>query len=266
MNNTKSIISGMVLVLAAGLMLSACSPQGSVKANSIAPSAVEPIEGSDFMRVTLTEKAAERIDLQTAAVSEEQAVLNQTVVGEVVDKKAGAVANSDQLWVRAPFKDTDLQLVALDQPARVLPLADDEEDSDDDENAWSVEPDEALGLDDDEESSLPNIATYDTAIYYTINRAGTNLAPGQRVFVEVPLSKNGTVQKAIPYAALIYDVDGGTWVYVKEPNALAFNRQSVTVDYIQGDLVFLTDGPDVGSEVVTVGGAELFGVETGVSK
>jgi cobalt-zinc-cadmium efflux system membrane fusion protein len=103
-------------------------------------------------------------------------------------------------------------------------------------------------------------------MYYVVNRGDTSLAPGQRVYVEVPLSKNGTVQKVIPYAALIYDVEGGTWVYVKEANALTFIRQSVTVDYIQGDLAYLTDGPDVGSEVVTVGGAELFGVETGVSK
>jgi predicted component of type VI protein secretion system len=255
------IVLGLIL---ASLLLSACS-QAAASSAKVEPAKAEEIEGSELKRVTLTEKAAERIDLQTATVREVQVELNQTVVGEIVDKKGDAVANPDQLWVRAPFKEADLQMVALDQPVRVLSLTDDEEDSDDEGNAWTAEPDEALGLDDDEESSNTNVST-DTALYYLVNRTSTSLLPGQRVFVEVPLSKNGMVGKVIPYAALIYDVEGGTWVYVKEPNALTFMRQSVTVDHIQGDLAFLTDGPEVGSEVVTVGGAELFGVETGVSK
>jgi hypothetical protein len=37
-----------------------------------APARVEPIEGSDFKRVILSQKAADRLDLQTAAVRDEQ--------------------------------------------------------------------------------------------------------------------------------------------------------------------------------------------------
>lgn len=257
-----------VLVLAS-LLLAACSKAGAAPVK-VQPSAVEEIEGSELKRVTITEKAAERLVLQTVMVREEPAVLNQIVVGEVVDKKGEAAASPDKLWVRAPFKETDLQMVALDQPARVLPLDDDGEDSDQEENGWIAEPDETLALDDDEENGAANGAAsksmYDSAVYFVVNRPNTSLVPGQRVFVEVPQAKNGVVQKVIPYAALIYDVEGGTWVYVKEPDALSFIRQSVTVDFILGDQAYLVEGPEVGTQVVTMGAAELYGVETGVSK
>ena len=138
---------------------------------------------------------------------------------------------------------------------------DDEEDSDAGENGWTAEPDEALGQDDAEDG-----ASQTMALYYVVDGAKDSLLPGQRVFVEVALSGSGTLRKVVPYAALIYDVNGATWVYTREPNALAFVRQSITVDYIEDDLAFLTEGPPVGTELVTVGAAELYGAETGVSK
>jgi hypothetical protein len=69
----------------------------------------------------------------------------------------------------------------------------------------------------------------------------------------------------VPYAAVLYGLRGETWTYARtEP--LVFVRQPITVDYIQGDLAVLTDGPAAGTAVVTVGGAELFGIETGIGK
>jgi hypothetical protein len=70
-------------------------------------------------------------------------------------------------------------------------------------------------------------------------------------------------RKVIPYAALVYDLHGDAWAYTS-PSPLTFVRHPVKVDYIQGDLAILTDGPPVGATVVTVGAAELFGSEFGV--
>jgi hypothetical protein len=67
----------------------------------------------------------------------------------------------------------------------------------------------------------------------------------------------------IPYSALMYDADGGTWVYTN-PEPLAFVRAPVTVDVIRGDRVFLTAGPREGTAVAVIGAAELFGTEFGV--
>ncbi len=68
---------------------------------------------------------------------------------------------------------------------------------------------------------------------------------------------------AIPYAALVYDKAGKTWVYTN-PEGRDFVREAIEVERIEGDLAFLSSGPPVGTAVVTVGTAELWGVDTGV--
>jgi len=62
----------LVALIFASLQLSACGQTQSAAATKIQPSKVEKIDGSDFNRVTLTEKAAQRLNIQTAAVGEEQ--------------------------------------------------------------------------------------------------------------------------------------------------------------------------------------------------
>jgi hypothetical protein len=66
----------------------------------------------------------------------------------------------------------------------------------------------------------------------------------------------------IPYAALMYDGSGKTWVYTS-PEPRTYIRAAVTVDKITGDKVQLRSGPPAGTDVVTVGAAELFGTEFG---
>ena len=70
-------------------------------------------------------------------------------------------------------------------------------------------------------------------------------------------------QLAIPYSSLLYDPDGKTFVYTR-PQELVFRRADVSVVQIMGGTVVLATGPPVGTAVVTVGAAELFGVDTGV--
>ena len=79
---------------------------------------------------------------------------------------------------------------------------------------------------------------------------------------DVARAGKGTV---IPYAAVFYTANGDTWTYTN-PDPLTFVRVPISVDHIDGDQVFLTDGPAVGTAVVTLGSAELFGTETGVEE
>jgi len=72
---------------------------------------------------------------------------------------------------------------------------------------------------------------------------------------------DGAQRTVIPYAAIIYDTDGATWVYLN-PEPLTFVRHPVNVDHIKGDQAFLTDTLPSGSAVVTVGVAELYGAES----
>ena len=73
---------------------------------------------------------------------------------------------------------------------------------------------------------------------------------------------NGKGGLEIPYASLVYDGAGKTWVYTA-PEPRTFIRAAVTVDKITGDKVQLSSGPKAGTEVVSVGAAELFGTEFG---
>lgn len=68
-----------------------------------------------------------------------------------------------------------------------------------------------------------------------------------------------------PYAALLYDVKGKTWVYTN-PQPLAYVRHSVVVESIKGERAFLREGPPAGTVVVVVGVAELYGTESGIGK
>jgi hypothetical protein len=244
-----------ILVFAA-LQLSACRPASSPPTN-VAPSRVEPIEGSDLKRVILTAKAAERIGIETAQVLEGQAGRTREIGGQVVESPQ---AGSGAMLVRVSLSEGDLASIDRNQPVIVLPLDDDEDD--DDEEDEGAEAEAVDDVEDDEDEG--------PAIYFSVKNTGQQtLAPGQPVRVLVSLTTSGasTSRKIVPYAAVIYDVEGGTWVYVKEQSdALSFVRAPISIDYIEGDLAFLTEGPAVGTEVVTVGGAELYGAETGVSK
>ena len=68
----------------------------------------------------------------------------------------------------------------------------------------------------------------------------------------------------VPYAALIYDKQGKSWVYtVTEP--LTYVRVSVVVKGEVGeDRMLLSRGPRPGTEVVTVGATEVYGAELGM--
>jgi hypothetical protein len=63
----------------------------------------------------------------------------------------------------------------------------------------------------------------------------------------------------------LYETNGDAFVYTN-PEPLTFVRAPISVDYIEGELAVLLDGPPSGTAVVTVGAAELLGAEFGVGK
>lgn len=64
----------------------------------------------------------------------------------------------------------------------------------------------------------------------------------------------------VPYAALIYDGQGDSFVYTS-PRPLTFVRAPVAVARVDGDRVLLSEGPPAGTVVVTVGASEVYGTE-----
>lgn len=112
---------------------------------------------------------------------------------------------------------------------------------------------------DDEEPPATVVELGDGAKQVTLTEAAA-----RRLGIEMGEITEEGGDMVIPYAAVVYDEEGATWTYLS-PEPLTFVRTSITVARIaDDDKAFLSDGPDVGTEVVTVGQAELFGVEKGI--
>lgn len=75
------------------------------------------------------------------------------------------------------------------------------------------------------------------------------------------VSEGGRQISIVPYAAVLYDTNGDTWMYINTA-PLVYVRHHITVDHMNGDQAVLKDAPPVGTKVVIVGAAELFGSET----
>jgi hypothetical protein len=78
-----------------------------------------------------------------------------------------------------------------------------------------------------------------------------------------PVRRSGK-HEVVPYAALIYDPEGRTYLYTS-PEPLSFVREEIEVDRIEGERALLSAGPPAGTEVVTVGAAEVYGTELEVA-
>ena len=77
-------------------------------------------------------------------------------------------------------------------------------------------------------------------------------------------SANGRLPRTvIPYAAVLYDVAGKSFAFTN-PEPLVYVRAPIGIESIAGDDAVLSAGPPAGTQVVTVGAAELFGAELGV--
>ena len=83
----------------------------------------------------------------------------------------------------------------------------------------------------------------------------------ERIGIETVLA-SGT---SVPFAAVIYDIEGNTWIYTN-PEPLTFVREPIVIEEIEGDTATLAQALNSEMNVVTVGVIELYGTETGVSK
>ena len=119
----RNLCLGLVVVMIAVLGLAACG--GSPPQEK--PEPVELVDqGDGFNLVILTEKAAERLDIQTDTVREEQVLVTREYGGVVTETGAGSGA-----MVMVSLTTEEMGMVDSDVPALVFVLdGDDAEDSD----------------------------------------------------------------------------------------------------------------------------------------
>ncbi len=99
---------------------------------------------------------------------------------------------------------------------------------------------------------------------FALAAASSSFQPGERASAALAL-RGAAERLAVPASALLRDVQGQSWVYVRLGER-RFGRQRVEIDRVEGDLALLVRGPAEGAEVVAAGAAELFGTEFGAGK
>lgn len=101
-------------------------------------------------------------------------------------------------------------------------------------------------------------------VFYEMSNKDGVFRPGQRVSVTVPL-KSDQASLVIPFSAVAYDINGGTWVY-EMPSPDTFIRRRVELANVENGIAVIRRGPPAGTMIVTEGVAELFGTEFGGAK
>ncbi|MDI1310463.1 MAG: efflux RND transporter periplasmic adaptor subunit [Methylotenera sp.] len=101
-------------------------------------------------------------------------------------------------------------------------------------------------------------------LYYAIQNPQSAFRPAERVSISLNTFNKQQKRMTIPWSAVVFDINGGSWVYTQKTNT-AFERKRVFVERVSSGNAVINEGPAEGSKIVVNGALELFGVETGFS-
>lgn len=161
------------------------------------------------------------------------------------------VIDISTIWIRVPLPVGDLDAIDSTMPAQIGKLS-----ASSGTKLQTAQPVSAPP------SANPISATVD--VFYEMPNPDGKFIPGQRVGVSVPLA-DGATNLTVPWAAVVFDIHGGTWVY-EQLGEYRYARRRVVIGHSVGADAVLAGGPAMGTNVVTAGAQELFGAETGFVK
>ena len=96
-----------------------------------------------------------------------------------------------------------------------------------------------------------------------LGRVILTAAAAERLGIRTAMVSTARKYLVVPTTAVFVDPDGVWWVYTS-PAPHEFVRHEISIEREHDGLAVLTAGPSDGTEVVTVGVAELYGVEAAV--
>jgi multidrug efflux pump subunit AcrA (membrane-fusion protein) len=111
---------------------------------------------------------------------------------------------------------------------------------------------------------LSDASSASADLFFEIPNSERLFRIGQKVRLSL-LKKTPEESLVIPWSAILYDMNGGTWVYVKV-SPQVYSRRRVELRHIVDELAVLARGIKAGEEVVIAGAVEIFGTEFGVGK
>ena len=181
--------------------------------------------------------------IQRIFVAPGQAVSASTILFEV--------ARLDPVWIRVPVYVGEIVTIDRQKEAIILPLG-----TVSDKTVYKAKPLEGPLLSD------PISVSSD--LFFQISNPDWIFRIGQKV--SVLLTKLGSGERMVAsWSAVIYDIHGGSWVYVKSgPNT--YSRRRIEISNMIDGFAVLTRGLKRGDEIVTKGAAEIFGIEFGDGK
>ena len=111
-----------------------------------------------------------------------------------------------------------------------------------------------------EEEGGEEAATVEPIKGTDVNRVTLTKEAADTLGIETTSIRRVGGQEVVPDAAVVYDPEGKTFTY-SSPKPLTYVRHDITVARIDGTKAILKKGPPAGTAVVTVGSAELSGLE-----
>lgn len=181
--------------------------------------------------------------IQRIHVAPGQAVSASTLLFEV--------ASQNPVWVRVPVYVGDVAKIDQQKDAIIQPLG-----NLSNINVYKAKPVNGPPLSD------PNSVTSD--LFFDISNPDGFFRTGQKV--SISLTKLGSGNRiVVPWSAIMYDINGGNWVYLRTaPHT--YSRRRVEVSDVIDDFAVLARGINKDDEIVTTGAAEIFGTEFGGGK
>jgi len=161
------------------------------------------------------------------------------------------VISQNPVWVRVPIYVGDLATIDRQQAAQVAAFGNNHDSS-----PRAAKPVQGPPRSD------PNAASTD--LYFELSNHDEAFRVGDKINVTIA-QRNAEASLVVPLSAILYDIHGGTWVYVKTAPQV-YARQRVELHHVINGLAVLTRGPATGTEVVITGAAEIFGTEFGGGK
>jgi membrane fusion protein, heavy metal efflux system len=192
-------------------------------------------------------------DVQMVVRAPQEGILRQILAAPGQTVSAGAllfeVVDLRTVWIRVPVYAGEASTLVTTSPVTVQAL-------NGGGTSWTAIPVTAPP------SGDPTTSTIN--LYYSIPNPALRFRPGEKLMVTLRGADSGQWVR-IPSAAVVFDTQGGTWVY-ETLGDRRYARRRVDVDHVTSGLAYLAAGIAAGTKVVTDGAAELWGFEFGTGK
>jgi RND family efflux transporter MFP subunit len=192
-------------------------------------------------------------DVQMVVRVPEDGILRQVFVASGQTLSAGAplfeVADLRSVWIRVPVYAGEASTLVANSPVTVQTLSGGG-------RSWTAQPVTAPPSGDPVSSTIH--------LYFQMSNPGQRFRPGEKVMVTIR-GAGSRDWLTVPQAAIVFDTQGGTWVY-ESLGERRYARRRVDVDRTVSSTAYLGSGIAAGTRVVTDGAAELWGFEFGTGK